>query len=123
MFTLKARIAITDLPLISHLLPKTLLFAFKYFIVFCDIFYPIPSSGLTSRDTLYLEVLGIAGQQEEWESFTKDIADKWMNMKLNGKAPVPHWAKQWSYLSGIDRHIQEVTKSVFHLQKISENFY
>ena len=31
-------------------------------------------------------------------------------MKLNGKAPVPHWAKQWSYLSDIDRHIQEVTK-------------
>lgn len=31
-------------------------------------------------------------------------------MKLNDKAPVPHWAKQWSYLSDIDRHIQKVTK-------------
>ncbi|XP_020631040.1 uncharacterized protein LOC110068020 isoform X1 [Orbicella faveolata] len=60
-----------------------------------------------SGDTLYLEVLGIAGQQEEWESFTKDIADIWMKMKLNGKAPVPHWAKQWSYLNHIERHIQE----------------
>jgi len=34
-----------------------------------------------------------------------------MKMKLNEKAPVPHWAKQWSYLSDIDRHIQEVAKS------------
>ena len=38
-------------------------------------------------------------------------------MELNGKAPVPHWAKQWSYLNGIDRHIQEVTKSFDLIRK------
>ena len=48
---------------------------------------------------------------------TKDIAEKWMGMELNGKAPVPHWAKQWSYLNGIDRHIEEVTKSLDLLKK------
>lgn len=73
--------------------------------------YSIHGFYFTSGDTLYLEVLGIAGQQGEWESFTKDIADKWMKMELNGKAPVPHWAKQWSYLNDIERHIHEVTKS------------
>jgi len=59
-----------------------------------------------SGETLYLEVLGIAGQPE-WESFTKEVADEWMAMTVNGKAPVPHWAKQWSYLTDIDHHIQE----------------
>lgn len=70
----------------------------------------LASVGFTSGQTLYLEVLGIAGQPD-WETFTKDIAKKWMVMELNGTAPVPHWAKQWSYLDGIDQHIQKVKKN------------
>lgn len=49
--------------------------------------------------TLYLEVLGIAGQKDRiWENFTIDVAKGWMEIKTNGKKPVPHWAKQWSYI-------------------------
>ena len=40
-----------------------------------------------------------------------------MEMELNGTAPVPHWAKQWSYLDGIYSHIQEVTRSFDLLKK------
>ena len=38
-------------------------------------------------------------------------------MKLHGAAPVPHWAKQWSYLNGINGYIQKVTKSFDLLKK------
>lgn len=86
--------------------------------MYCGISHSIASVAFTlaSRQTLYLEVLGLAGQPD-WETFTSDIAKEWMEMELNGTAPVPHWAKQWSYLDGIDRHIQEVTKSFDLLKK------
>lgn len=49
--------------------------------------------------TLYLEVLGIAGQKEGiWEDFTIDVAKGWMALETDGKKTVPHWAKQWSYI-------------------------
>ena len=75
------------------------------------IFHPIAFAGFISEQTLYLEILGLAGQPD-WETFTQDIAKKWMEMELNGTAPVPHWAKQWGYLNGIDQHIQKVTKII-----------
>ena len=56
---------------------------------------------------MYLEVLAFAGQKN-WEEYTKEIADKWMQMRINGKAPFPHWAKQWSYLNDIDNYIKLV---------------
>ena len=52
-------------------------------------------------------MLGLAGQ-ENWEDYSKEIAGKWMDMKINDMAPLPHWAKQWSYLDGIDDYIKEV---------------
>ncbi|CAB4018458.1 FAD linked oxidase domain-containing [Paramuricea clavata] len=60
----------------------------------------------TDKQTLYLEVVGLAGQ-ENWEDYSKEIAGEWMAMKINGMAPLPHWAKQWSYLDGIDDYIKE----------------
>ena len=79
----------------------------SYIIVYCGIFRSIASAGVPSGQTLYLEVLGLAGQPD-WKTFTQEIAKEWMGMELNGTAPVPHWAKQWNYLHDIDRHIQEV---------------
>ena len=65
--------------------------------------------------TLYLEVLGIAGQKDRiWENFTIDVAKGWMEIETNGKKPVPHWAKQWSYIVDdevdIYSYIREVSK-------------
>ncbi|XP_028399847.1 uncharacterized protein LOC114523183 [Dendronephthya gigantea] len=63
------------------------------------------NNGRLDKKTLYLEVLGLAGTQN-WEDYTNDVAAKWMDLKINGMSPLPHWAKQWSYVKGIDEHIQ-----------------
>ncbi|XP_028399849.1 uncharacterized protein LOC114523184 [Dendronephthya gigantea] len=69
-----------------------------------------PANGVHSnteenKQTLYLEVLGLAGQQN-WDDYTNDVAAEWMDLQINGMSSLPHWAKQWSYLNGIDDHIQ-----------------
>lgn len=39
-----------------------------------------------------------------WEDFCNVIAQEWM--KVPGARP--HWAKQWSFLDGIDEYLQKV---------------
>ncbi|CAB4015885.1 Hypothetical predicted protein [Paramuricea clavata] len=68
--------------------------------------HAVHKENATDKRTLYIEVLGLAGQ-ENWEDYSKEIAAKWMDMKINGMAPLPHWAKQWSYLDGIDDYIKK----------------
>jgi hypothetical protein len=65
--------------------------------------------------TLYLEVLGIAGQPDNiWEDFTTEVADEWLKIDPDGRKPVPHWAKQWSYIPDIIPHIQSVSNHIGH---------
>lgn len=66
-------------------------------------------------NTLYLEVLGIAGQPDKiWEDFTKEVADKWLEIAPGGRKPVPHWAKQWSYIPDIIPQIRDVSNQIGH---------
>jgi len=61
-----------------------------------------------SGKTLCLEVLGIAEQPDNnWENFTKEVTNKWLQIKPGGKTPIPHWAKQWSYLPDIIPYVQK----------------
>jgi len=73
-----------------------------------------PARAVSSKDlggsgkTLHMEVLGIADQPDNnWENFTKEVANKWLQIKPGGKTPIPHWAKQWSYLPDIIPCVQK----------------
>ncbi|KAJ8311429.1 hypothetical protein KUTeg_010784 [Tegillarca granosa] len=55
-----------------------------------------------SGHVVYLEILSVIGT-EGWEDFCKEIGTEWM--KYGG---VPHLAKQWSFLPGIDAHIRQM---------------
>ena len=55
-------------------------------------------------------MLGLAGQQN-WEDYTNGIAAEWMDLKINGTPSLPHWAKQWSHIDGIDQYVQDVSDS------------
>lgn len=55
-----------------------------------------------SRHVLYVEVISVV-RTDEWEQFCQEVALEWM--KLDG---VPHLAKQWDFIPGINKHINEV---------------
>ncbi|CAC5414957.1 unnamed protein product [Mytilus coruscus] len=54
-----------------------------------------------SRHVLFVEVVSIV-HTDGWEKFCKEVALEWM--KLDG---VPHLAKQWDFIPGINKHIYE----------------
>ncbi|XP_076099587.1 L-gulonolactone oxidase-like [Mytilus galloprovincialis] len=57
-----------------------------------------------SRHVLYVEVISVV-RTDEWEQFCQEVALEWM--KLDG---VPHLAKQWDFIPGINKHINERMK-------------
>ncbi|XP_062601808.1 L-gulonolactone oxidase-like [Saccostrea cucullata] len=59
-----------------------------------------PANG-GSGHVFCIEIISVTGTKG-WEKFSIDVGREWM--ALGG---VPHLAKQWDYLPGIHRHIQE----------------
>ena len=56
-----------------------------------------------SGHVLYIEVLSIAGTKG-WTQFSTEVGTQWM--ALGG---VPHLAKEWDYLPGVESHIHKVS--------------
>lgn len=56
---------------------------------------------------LYIEVLSVV-DTKGWEKFCIDVGTEWM--ALDG---IPHLAKQWDFLPGVEDHIYKVRNSPF----------
>ena len=70
-----------------------------------------------SGHVVYIEILSVV-DTKGWEKFCIDVAKEWM--ALDG---VPHLAKQWDFIPGVEDHINKVRKKTSVYNTFYHYFY